>query len=273
MEIIQTRIKFLALLLITSVASYAQTIIEGICYKFDSKKLEATIISSNNVPKSQKSSIDIPSEVKYENITYKVTTIASEAFRYRTDITSINIPNSVLYIGSGAFMECTNLSSITLPNTITRIEPKTFWLCSNLVSITIPEGVKTISDYAFNNCDALTSIVLPSTIEHISSGAFDETNPLKSVTVNSPTPITIYSNTFMVFGELHVPAGSKEAYSKAPIWKNFTIIEDTETETTGIAQLSSITQQPTSVFNLSGQSLTAPRKGLNIINGKKVIVK
>ena len=148
---------------------------------------------------------------------------------------------------------------------------KPFWLCSNLVSITIPEGVKTISDYAFNNCDALTSIVLPSTIEHISSGAFDETNPLKSVTVNSPTPITIYSNTFMVFGELHVPAGSKEAYSKAPIWKNFTIIEDGET---GIESIQGTTPLSSDkIFNISGQSLKAPRKGMNIINGKKVVVK
>jgi hypothetical protein len=29
----------------------------------------------------------------------------------------------------------------------------------------------------------------------------------------------------------------------------------------------------TLIFNLAGQRLTAPRKGLNIINGKKVMVK
>ena len=28
-----------------------------------------------------------------------------------------------------------------------------------------------------------------------------------------------------------------------------------------------------SVYNLSGQRLTAPRKGINIINGRKVVVK
>ena len=30
---------------------------------------------------------------------------------------------------------------------------------------------------------------------------------------------------------------------------------------------------PQGVFNLSGQRLSAPQKGLNIINGKKVLVK
>ena len=42
---------------------------------------------------------------------------------------------------------------------------------------------------------------------------------------------------------------------------------------TGINDVTKDSAKNTSVYNLSGQRLTAPQKGINIINGKKVIVK
>ena len=279
MNRLYTRILIVVLSLIVSVVATAKTTIDGICYELDSKNFKATVTYmgensfSGYYPKYTASSINIPSEVKYDNKTYKVTSIAPNAFSLCTDVKSINIPNTVSSIGKNAFYGCTNLTSVNIPNSIKKIETGVFNGCEKLTSIIIPEGVTTISQEAFLGCELLTSIVLPSTITFISPLSFMCCYSLKSVTTKSPTPIALYNETFDVFGELHVPEGSKEAYSKAPIWKKFTIIEDTETETTGIAQLSSNTQQPTSVFNLSGQSLTAPQKGLNIINGKKVIVK
>ena len=274
-----TRILTVALSLIVSAAATAKTMIDGICYDLNAKTLEATVTfqgesgSLTANPKYTASSITIPSEVKYNNKTYKVTSIGCFAFYECKEVKSIKLPNTVTSIEQQAFEYCENLTSINLPPSIKKIEMGVFSGCQSLTSIIIPEGVTTISQEAFMYCGSLTSIVLPSTIIFISPESFQNCPNLKSITTKSPTPINLYNYTFEVFGELHVPAGSKEAYSKAPIWKNFTIIEDTETETTGIAQLSSITQQPTSVFNLSGQSLTAPRKGLNIINGKKVIIK
>ena len=280
-----TRILIVALSLIVSVAATAKTSIDGLYYELDTKTLEASVTYMGEYefpgqyapedapPRYNASSITIPSEVKYNNKTYKVTSIAANAFYKCSEIKSINIPNTVSFIGRNAFEGCTNLTSINIPTSIKSLESAVFCYCEKLTSIIIPEGVTSISQHAFAACESLTSVVLPSTITFISPLSFVSCPNLKSITTKSPTPINLYSNTFEVFGELHVPAGSKEAYSKAPIWKKFTIIEDTETETTGIAQLSSNTQQPTSVFNLSGQSLTAPQKGLNIINRKKVIVK
>ena len=43
--------------------------------------------------------------------------------------------------------------------------------------------------------------------------------------------------------------------------------------TSGITSFHTDKNKETSVYNLSGQKLTAPQKGINIINGKKVIVK
>ena len=42
---------------------------------------------------------------------------------------------------------------------------------------------------------------------------------------------------------------------------------------TGIERSMTNGQATSAIYNLSGQRLTAPRKGINIINGKKVLVK
>lgn len=277
MKTIYLSILVVALSLITSTASSANIIIDGICYKLNSQTHEATIAptlkedySDTPLPKMP-ASVIIPSEIKHDNVTYKVTAIGRNAFSYQ-EITSIKIPNTITFIGDQAFFACEKLSMITLPNSIKSIGKSAFTSCSNLKSITIPEGVTLISQSTFYDCSSLESVVIPSSVTFINPEAFYECPALKSVTVKSSTPIDLFSHTFEVFGELHVPAGSKEAYSKAPIWKNFTIIEDIET--TGIANVpTTITQHPSQVFTLSGQSLAAPRKGVNIINGKKVMIK
>ena len=50
--------------------------------------------------------VTIPSEVTYEEITYSVTSIGSDAFSYCSGLTSVVIPNSVTSIGIEAFWKC-----------------------------------------------------------------------------------------------------------------------------------------------------------------------
>jgi hypothetical protein len=228
---------------------------------------------SNNIePSYTASTINIPEEVTYNNKTYKVTVIGADAFQLNKNLTSISIPETVRSIGASAFSGCKKLKSITLPSGITKIERSVFAACQSLKSVTIPEGVTIISESAFANCSSLESVAIPSSVTFISPKAFSLCSSLKSIIVKSPTPIDLFNDTFDTFGKLYVPEGSKDAYSQSPIWKNFTIIEGTET--TGITNVpTSITQHLTPVFDLSGHSLTAPRKGVNIINGKKVVIK
>lgn len=276
MKTIYKSIVTIALALITSTASYASILIDGLYYEFFDETSEAMVVKdekSNNIePSYTASTINIPEEVTYNNKTYKVTVIGEDAFLLNKNLTSISIPETVRSIGASAFTGCEKLKSITLPSGITKIERSVFAACQSLKSVTIPEGVTIISESAFANCSSLESVAIPSSVTFISPKAFSLCSSLKSIIVKSPTPIDLFNDTFDTFGKLYVPEGSKDAYSKAPIWKNFTIIEDTET--TGIANVpTSITQHLTPVFDLSGHSLTAPRKGVDIINGKKVVIK
>lgn len=290
MNILNIRILTVAFSFAIPAFSFAKTVINGLCYEFNDKNLEATVVPIANDIFSKNeyntSSIEIPSEVNYDNKTYKVTSIAPNTFHDCENITSISLPNTISFIGSQAFRNC-NISTISLPDNIKSIETHVFYECKKLTSITIPEGVTIIKEGAFYDCVSLSSVILPSTITSIIPLAFTHCSALKSVTANSPTPIDIYNGTFEVFGNLYVPKGSKKAYSKAAVWKNFTIIDGTETEKgndtenntengtqTGIISVESAKNEfNTPVYNLSGKRIKALQKGLNIINGKKIVVK
>ena len=279
MKFFSTRLLIVFLSLFTISAScYAQyvyipgTYINGLYYILNDATLEASLTKPNfNVMSSYgMSSITVPSEVKYNKKTYKVTSIEREALMHENALTSITIPNTVSWIGEWAFYECENLTSVTLPGSIIRIERGVFNECKSLKQITLPEGITQISPFAFGDCEALTSIILPTSINFISTYAFNNCNSLKTVTVKSAAPIDLYSNTFAVYGDLHVPTGSKAAYKNAAIWKKFNIIE--EGEATGISNLNA-NNSSQNIYSLNGTHLSAPRKGVNIINGKKVVIK
>ena len=116
--------------------------------------------------------IDIPQEVTYSNILYKVTAISDEAFGQCTNITSVKIPVSVKSIGNRAFQDCHSLESITLPNSLTILNEGIFDGCYKLSSISIPNSIRIIGVDAFHNCEKLKLINLPSNLTRIEHDAF-----------------------------------------------------------------------------------------------------
>jgi hypothetical protein len=54
---------------------------------------------------------------------------------------------------------------------------------------------------------------------------------------------------------------------------NGTVLEYEGSEPSGISDVKIDGQADTPVFSLSGQRLSAPKKGINIVGGKKIIIK
>ena len=155
----------------------------------------------------------IPTSVKYNGVTYSVTSIGDSAFRVCLILTSIQIPNSVTSIGdyafaycssltdvvignsvtsigNDAFVFCSSLTSIQIPNSVTSIGNRAFYYCSSLTSIQIPNSVTSIGDRAFSSCESLTSIEIPNSVTSIGSYAFLECSSLTSIQIpNSVTSI------------------------------------------------------------------------------------
>ena len=183
------------------------------------------------------------------------------------------IPSSVTSIGESAFSGCSGLTSITIPNSVTSIGDGAFQRCYGLTSITIPNSVKSIGEFAFSDCSGLTSITIGDSVTSIDDWAFNSCYNLVSVTVLNPTPVEISNNVFSnrKNATLYVPIGSKEAYLGAEYWKGFKKI--IEKDFTGIDQIMIDGQNNAKIFTLDGKRINKPRKGINIIGGKKVLVK
>lgn len=198
-----------------------------------------------------------------------VTSIGEGAFGW-CPLTSINIPNSLTRISKSTFY-ATSLTSVTIPESVTSIGDEAFHY-SSLASVTIPESVTSIGFEAFEGCMSLTSITIPGSVKSIGGRAFNWCFNLSSVTNLSKTPQEIDSEAFSIYGTLHVLEGCKEVYQNSEVWKKFNIIEDAQ-EILGIINIGSETIAADKIFSISGKRLSTPQKGINIINGKKVVVK
>ena len=89
----------------------------------------------------------------------------------------------------------------------------------------------------------------------------------------NPTPITISKDVFTNTSNatLYVPIGCKEAYQSTNHWRSFK--EIIEIDVTGIDQIMNNGQNNATIFTLDGKRIKKPQKGINIIDGKKVVVK
>lgn len=127
--------------------------------------------------------ITIPETIKYEDKTYRVTSIDDYTFHYNSELTSVILPNSITTIGHSAFSYCENLASISTSTNITSIGQRAFFGCKKLKEISLPNSVTEIGDMAFEGCSSLTNFTIPSSMTCINYRTFYECSNLTSITI------------------------------------------------------------------------------------------
>ena len=230
-------------------------------------------------------SIEIPNSV---------TSIDIQAFMNCSGLTSVTIGNSLTSIGREAFKGCSNLKKVIIPDiaawcsvTFASYDDNPLAIATHLYSdekteitdLVIPNGVTKIGDAAFCYCLSLTSVIIPNSVTSIGSYAFYE--------ADIPTVISLLENPFTIKGKtsfnrtfslntfdnakLYVPKGTINKYKATTGWKDFVnIVEGVPDGINGI-HLDSNKAIP--IYDLNGRPVTNPQKGINIIDGKKVMVR
>ena len=82
--------------------------------------------------------------------------------------------------------------------------------------------------------------------------------------VTEPTYVFVYASSFTG------SAPGRAATAGSDVLRIYGLSWD---DTTGIDELNSDATRDTPVYNIRGQRLSAPQKGINIIDGRKVVVK
>ena len=165
----------LALMPMTAFAETSGSTDDGLEYTISDGKVNITGFRGTGT------TVTIPSEING----YPVTSIRSQAFEFKKNITNVTFqsPSNVTKIGRSAFGHCSSLRSITLPDSVTAMGKMVFYKCESLTSIIIPGNVKSIHEKAFLGCTGLTSVMIPDSVTSIESEAFSRCTGLTSVTI------------------------------------------------------------------------------------------
>ena len=197
----------------------------------------------------------IPASVNYKGKTYRVT-----------------------QIGNGAFANC-NVTYVYIPNGITQIKTCAFSGCSGLTSIRIPSSMTYIGESAFNYCSGLTYIVFGNTTTTISDDVFDYCENITDVYCYSQEVPAANFDTFGYYDDelcydhatLHVPKESLAQYHFYSPWASFSNI--VAIESTDDVGLPSVNSDGQVCFDILGQPISNPRKGIYIIRQKDGLIK
>ncbi|TQO21084.1 leucine rich repeat (LRR) protein [Rhodoglobus vestalii] len=161
-----------------SAATPVSGTVDNISYSADSDDRSAGATIDSYDADAGGLDVSIPDTVTLSGVSYAVTTIGDDAFRYNA-LTSVTIGNSVTTIGTRAFYN-NALTSVTIGDSVTTIGTGAFYR-NALTSVTIGNSVTTIGTSAFS-INALTSVTIPNSVTTIGNGAFRE-NALTSVTI------------------------------------------------------------------------------------------
>lgn len=198
-------------------------VVDGLYYNVISSSSMTVKISSKS--SSCIGDIIIPETVTYGNKTYTITSIATNAFKNCSDITSIALPSSLLTIGDYAFDGCSSISSITIPKNVISIGYQAFANCDNLtdlvygakectiewpssgsistgesvgwnhlINVTIGKDVLKLGEYIFSECTKLSNVKFEdnSKLNAIDNSVFYDCHSLENIVL--PNTITEIDN-------------------------------------------------------------------------------
>lgn len=151
------------------------------------------ILSGNEVEVIKKEpdyagNISIPSNIKYNNTTYKVISIG-EAFKGCSNLISISLPSSIVSLDNNCFANCVKLEKVDINGNLEYIPYGAFQNCTSISNIQIPQTVTRISGCAFKGCSALKYFTCQDALSYIGESTFQDCTTITSFSFNNVSSI------------------------------------------------------------------------------------
>jgi uncharacterized repeat protein (TIGR02543 family) len=209
-----------------------------------------------------------------------VASIANFAFRYASQLNSINIPSSVTSIGEGAFQasglnsitfapfsqltrinsyafaNATSLTSINIPASVTHIESGAFSSTTSLTAVTLSSAITIIESEMFSNATALASIVIPASVTTIEESAFFDATALMDVNFSGNAPTNVGEDAFFgtASGAKANISATATGFGTQPTWNGLVVVRALPANgqyvcTTGVLRAGSDETSPTYTIN------------------------
>ena len=99
------------------------------CFRVGNLKYRVTanqVVTCYGTTNSRVTKISIPSTIRYNGVTYRVTSIWANAFKNKSRLTTVSIGHNVSVIGKNAFYKCKKLKKVTIGTGLTQINPGAF---------------------------------------------------------------------------------------------------------------------------------------------------
>ena len=219
-----------------------------------------------------------------------VTGIDERAFSECTSLATVALSENLTKIAWHTFQGCSQLTSISIPAHVTDIEWSAFSKCENLEKLIFEDSDQPlkISIYVYNEKashlhptylylgreikdkyefmfpDKVETLVFGKTYrsrEHPTSAT------IKTVIskIEKPHEIDRFLNSTYANATLYVPKGTKALYESTDGWKLFFNIQEGDPTTGIVSTKDDINKVEVSRYDIKGQRLNAPRKGINIV--------
>lgn len=130
--------------------------------------------------------LDIPSSVKYKDISYQVTSIGDKVFSGASELKLVSIPSSVSNIGSFAFENCTALESIIFPSREPKVGKGAFAGCTTIKKVSIGSDWQNVDCGIFSSSSTLEALWIPARVIRILN--LKKLIPLKEIVVDANNP-------------------------------------------------------------------------------------
>lgn len=204
-----------------------------------------------------------------------VTHIGEDAFCKCAEVTELFIPNSVKEIGHGAICAIPTLKKLEIDcDTIKDWFHDGFELF--FTDLIIGENVEVISPGAFMMCHTIERLTFSKDVREIGEEAFRYCQHMTDIYSNIPAEFlfeiskSVFESVDKERCNLHIPSNSKTKYSSTKYWNEFfNILHPGET---GIDCIESKANKY-NIYNIKGEQVNNPDKGVYIIDGKKQYIK